>query len=656
MNSLKKLTILCLFFLPYPLSAQLQNPSLEAQRQLFLTAQNALENQDIEGFQASLQKLGDYPLSYYLHYQYLAPRLHMVGTQPLKDFFRAYPNAPLSNSLRYDWLKHLAREARWEQFISDYSPQLKNPDLHCHYVAARLQRGDNDKTLQEEARQLWLNGRSQPKACDAVFDYLYSQQMNDDLLWQRLRLAMLEKNFPLAKFLGKKLSDTGLQRHLALWLQMVSNPLSTLENLTESDSQNVREILLQGLHRLARKDVSNAQRLWQNLKDKYAFSADERDAMQRELVLRVVLSEQPTAWQQLKTLTSQQFDPSLQQLFLQYALQAQDWKAIVDVIQRFSQDTQDQPQWRYWEARALELGGKASIAKDLYKDLAKERDFYGFLAANKVNLPYVFNHQKTPLPDTDVQELYKKHPGLARAQEFFALGMVLEAQREWQAEMAYLNQAEMIQAAALARQWNWYDRAIFTAAKAEYYDDLDMRFPLAFLEQLSVGASEQGVDLAWAYGIMRQESAFRADISSPAGAMGLMQLMPATGRAMADSIGLSLENTQDIYQVETNIRLGTTYLRHMLDRFNGNYTLATAAYNAGPGRAAQWADRYACLPADIWAELIPFRETRTYVQRVLTYAVIFDARLQERGLVEKIRPLRLQAVSGENCVPLTAQN
>lgn len=620
---------------------------LAQQRQLFLQAQEALDKEQLDEFQSLLQQLGDYPLTYYLRYLYFKSHLHFAPPTDIKAFFKTHPTSVWAKKLRYDWLAHLSREERWEQFIADYRPQVNSTVLHCRYVAARLQRGESGAEVLAAARKLWLVGKSQPTACDPVFDYLYEQVMDDDLLWQRLRLAMRKGNVNLASFLAKKLQNEELQQLHTVWQQVRSTPLQNLENFTEADSEVVQEIIYQGITRLARKNITEAQALWTSLSQKYAFNAEEKAAMQRELALRAAWAEQPDALQQLKALRGKQFDKTMRQVFIQHALLVRDWRGIVDSIQRFPSEAQDEPQWRYWEARALEQTGKVALATSLYQDLAKERDYYGFLAADRINIAYSFNHKKVDLSAQDIQNLYKKHPALLRAREFYHLGMKTNATREWYNEQNAMQPAELLHAAALARQWRWYNRAIFTAAKAKFYDDLDMRFPLAYYAQIMAGTEEQELDMAWAYGIMRQESAFADDVTSHAGAMGLMQLMPATGRAMAKSIGLIINNNRDIYDTYTNIRLGTTYLKRMLERFDGNYMLATAAYNAGPGRAARWSREFACQPADIWVEQIPFRETRRYVQSVLTYTVIFDHKLGNKN-----SRLRLRDVGGENCTAL----
>jgi len=234
--------------------------------------------------------------------------------------------------------------------------------------------------------------------------------------------------------------------------------------------------------------------------------------------------------------------------------------------------------------------------------------------------------------------------------EFYDVSLFAQARREWRHGVNQMQRREQAIAGALAGKWEWHDRAVFTTAKAGAYDDLALRFPMPFKAVFSKYAKEKGLDLAWVYGIARQESAFMKGAKSHVGASGLMQLMPATAKYVAKKIGLEIETQQDIVDVENNINLGTAYLQQMLNTFGGNYMLATAAYNAGPGRSQRWSKRHGCLPADIWVELIPFDETRTYVRRVLFYTRIFEYRLQ----YQETTPIRVY-LSAKHCPAKKAQ-
>ena len=293
--------------------------------------------------------------------------------------------------------------------------------------------------------------------------------------------------------------------------------------------------------------------------------------------------------------------------------------------------------WRYWLARSLEMTGAEDEARELFVTLAGERDYHGFLAADRVGREYHLAH--IPLePGAERVAEVAAMPALVRAGELFALDRPIEARREWWLVLDRLSgDKPALQAAAkLAQEWGWHDQAIFTLARTGYWDDLELRFPLQHSQAIDGAAKRRELPNSWVYAVVRQESAFSRDARSPAGALGLMQLMPRTARAIAREIKHPTPRRKDLFEPDTNITLGTAYLDRVLERFEGNSVLATAAYNAGPSRVARWLPEET-VPADLWVETIPFSETRSYVQRVFAYRVIYDRR-QGR------EPERLQAL------------
>jgi soluble lytic murein transglycosylase len=255
--------------------------------------------------------------------------------------------------------------------------------------------------------------------------------------------------------------------------------------------------------------------------------------------------------------------------------------------------------------------------------LAELRTYYGFLAAQSIGVPYRFNH--ADLPATDNQHVAAL-PAIARAKALLQLNEISEARREWFYGTRSLPQPELMAASALAHQWGWHQQAINTALKAQHTNDLAVRFPLAHRDTILEQAKQQAIPAEWIYAITRQESAFATDAHSTAGAKGLMQLRPGTAKDVASSLGLSF-NSQDLYQADTNLTLGSHYLQQLLHRFNGNRILATAAYNAGPRRLENWLQKQQqAMPYDIWIETLPYYETREYIQNVLAFSIIYGHR------------------------------
>lgn len=624
--------------------------NLNLQRWQFEQALDALQAKDLDRFQALSIDLQDYPLYYYLQYQYLQPRLKKVAPAEIKAFLTQYGDSHFGESLRRKWLKQLAKAGNWATFVSFYTPQ-KSTSLQCDYVQARLKTRQDTNQALRDAKKLWLSPNSQPKSCNPVFEYLYQTGLiNEMLLWERIGLAMKKGKLSLAHALAKHL-DPADRTLVARWKTMHKNPTKTLEQFDEPDSPVVREIILHGIKRLARKRFEKATDYWNSYQRYYAFSIPQIGEMQRDLALASVKQNHPNALTWLTAVNKNYLNEKVSKTRFKLALKQQNWPAIADFMTELSEKEQDRLQWRYWLARALEQTGESAKARKIFKALANERDYYGFLAADHIGAKHKMQHHPIKYTPAEKAQLMK-HVSIVGAHEFYNLSQLhnsqskwlINARREWHYITTHLPRHQKAIAATFASSWGWHDRAIIAAAKAGHYDDLDVRFPLVFYNALATGANSQALDLSWVYAITRQESMFMADARSRAGALGLMQLMPATGRLVARKIGLKLKRTRDILDVNTNISLGTGYLRQMLDKFDGNYMLATASYNAGPGRAKRWAAENNCMPADIWVELIPFNETRKYVRSVLFYTRVFESRLGQ-----KPHPLRVTLAPHDSC-------
>jgi soluble lytic murein transglycosylase len=305
-------------------------------------------------------------------------------------------------------------------------------------------------------------------------------------------------------------------------------------------------------------------------------------------------------------------------------------------------ENQDSP-WRYWKARALKATGREAEALALLKPLSQEYIFYGQLAleelGGKVSAP---PPGYTPAA-ADIQAM-SQNPGVRRALALYALGMRVEANREWVWTIRDMDDRKLLAAAEVAKRADIPDRVINTADKTMSVHDFRLRYFAPYHDVLKVHAARQGLDEAWVLGLIRQESRFIADIRSSAGAMGLMQLMPGTAQWVAGKMGLKNWRWGNVTDVDTNISLGTYYLRHVLDYLDGNPALASAAYNAGPGRARAWRPER-IMETAAWAETIPFNETRHYVKLVMANASYYASLLSQqpqslRGRIGEVGPAR----------------
>ena len=620
------------------------------QRKQYKAAKKSLRAGHIKSFNKKTEALKDYPLYPYLRYDYLSRRLWKVKNAEIIDFLEEYGDVPVANDLRVAWLKMLVKRGHWLSYAENYTPQA-DKTLQCHQLQARI-KTKKAAYLLEDIRSVWLVGESLPPQCDSAFALLYkSELMTDELIWQRIRLSMQNKQTGLATYLGRKL---GVEKRqwLTRWLSMHHNPSTSTHNPKYKDSPEAREILLYGMQRLIRQNIGRALSRWEKLKSNYSFSEGEIAELERSMATRAARKKHKQAKQLLDNIAETEIDEEILHLRLRVALGDGDWTTLIKWTQNEPVDEGIRLRWYYWRARALAETGNVAAANEIYTWLAKERDYYGFLAADKINAPYQFNNRPINAHVKELEE-FSKLPAIARAKEFYLLGSYYSARREWHRNLPKLNPQQIQLAASIAADWGWHDRAIITLAKAQLYDDLVTRFPMPFNKTMKQFSEMRKLDLAWIYALTRAESAFIEDVRSPAGALGLMQVMPATGKLTAKRIGLRNYNTRKLQESNTNVRIGSAYLKQMYKSFNNNSVLATAAYNAGPTNVKRWLPKTHCEEADVWIEKIPFTETRKYVRRIFFFASVYDWRL-ERAIVpikermSMVQP-RKQILASKSC-------
>ena len=608
--------------------------TVDHQREQFALAMEDLEHGREAAFLRREQLLKGYPLDGYLRYAWLIEHLSASPDTELSAFLRRYADWPISSRLRSAWLKQLAGQQRWSQFLKVYTGR-QPVALQCAKASAELAMSGSKPmpaALREDISALWLVGHSQPDACDRPFAALKRQGLlSDKLRLQRIVLSVRAGEVKLARYLLRSLKDTGRRRWAQRWLRMRSDPAGTLTALRWSDGVRARELIEYGVRRLANIDAGRAYASWVGLSVRYRFNARSQEAVAGNIALHAVLQQLPDARQWIEALASP--NDSERGWALRAALREQDWQGVLNAFAHLSARQQREDHWRYWQARALQALGRSGEAQAIFVEIANGRGYHSFLAADRVDQPYRFGDQPLVVDPRQLIEVARV-AAIQRAGELYRLGRGWEARSEWYRGIKGMNTQQLRAAAQLAAGWGWSDRAIATLAKSRDYNVLALRFPLDYRGSVQQQAGSNGLDPSWVYGVIRQESAFIADARSPVGALGLMQVMPTTGRTTARTLRSRLRNSDELKQPTRNIELGTAYLAEILRRLNGNPVLATAAYNAGPRRVERWLPQQP-LEASLWVELIPYKETRRYVKAVMAYAVIYDWR---RG--SAVTPLR----------------
>lgn len=600
----------------------------EAQRRQYLQALAALRSGDLARFQILRDGLAEYVLQPYLDHDYLEQHLSTVPKARLHAFLQDHPEAAVSDTLRRKWLRQLADRGDWQTFLAEFRDIEPAHELNCLRLRQVLKAGPDQPWLVQEVNHLWLTGSRLPPACEPLFQAWYRNgQLTPELVWARIQLTMEKRNLTLAESLARYL-DSGERVWVRRWISMHRNPQQELSQYRYPvETPVARKILVHGIVRLAYSDPDEAMRLWQQLRERHEFFGEDENYVLRNVGILAAQAHHPRAVEWLSAVSADSRDDNLRQWRVRAAIRSGEWQTGLRFLAMLPETEQQESEWRYWKARMLERTGATGKAHALYEGLAGERSYYGFLASDRTGRPYSMQHVSLKASDEEIQALLDR-PGIRMARELFLLGDTPAARRQWAWTTRKLSPRELAVAALLARDWGWHDRAILTASKSDHLDDIELRFPVLYRDLVEANAEANHIDPDWVYGVLRQESAFVTDARSPAGALGLMQLMPRTGRLTGRRINLRVPNNNAILKPEINVRLGASYLRTVLDVNRGHEVLATASYNAGPNRVREWLPAEAPLDADVWVDSVPYNETRNYVKNVMAFTAVYAHRLE----------------------------
>jgi len=595
---------------------------------VFLEAREAFQRGDIARLDRLANQLdNDYPLAPYVQYWQLRSRLADLSAGEIENFLARHNNSLAADRLRADWLRQLAKDRDWPGFLREY-PQLatEDPELVCFAYQARLARGESG--ILTLARPLWFTAQVLPESCLPLFELMSKKDMlTAEDSWARIRLALETGNLSSARMLLGYLPPG--QRPDAKTLDSISRrPQHFLDRAPlPLKTRAQRELVIYALYKTAEGWPQTA--------------ADRLHRVARDLPD----AEREYAWAQIASVAARSLHPDALTWFrnagngmndrqltwrARAALRAGNWNEVLAAIEAMSPAELKWPQWRYWKARALSALGRESEANALLAPLSNQFNFYGQLAAEELGTS-ISTVPQTYRPDEDEIEAIAKDPGIVRALTLYGIGLRYEGALEWQWAVKDYEDKQLLAAAELASRNQWYERTIDTAERTVLLHDFGLRYPTPYREVVQDYAGQLDLDEAWVYGLVRQESRFVHTARSTAGASGLMQLMPSTARWVAKRLGLSGHHAKLTATADSNIVLGTYYLRQMMDSLDNQMVLASAGYNAGPRRAREWiAGRP--LEGAVYIETIPFPETREYVKRVMNNTLYYARLLHQAGL------------------------
>ncbi|MDM5061500.1 transglycosylase SLT domain-containing protein [Aeromonas salmonicida] len=617
--------ILSALFVPgllMPVAAQTMDQSLYRQ------AYDAVRANDQARFQQIRARLTHYPLLPYLDYYQLAFRPGAADYDKVTRFIREHGDTPQSNRLERSYLTHLAQSQQWSQFLRFYPAKPSSTDLLCMHYQARYYTGQQTQALQE-AGKLWLSGQSRPDACTPLFQ-LWQQAglRTQEKVWTRMTLAFEAENPNLIRHLGAQLGS-GMQPYADQMIALFEQPARAMNPAYFSTAAPSRRLLSLGLARYANQQPESVLHQLAQARSRFGLTPAEVAPVERAVARRLLLDRSISQRSWVDATVVRLDDPDLLELRARLAIWEQDWRGLSGWVKRMPMALQKEDRWRYWLARSLEVQGQKKPARDLYLETANLRGFYGFMAAQRTGVPYRIKNQSAGTKVPDWRTATHRWPFLLRVRELLDMNEITAARAEWVHNMDRNPVAQRIEFGHIALNQGWHELAILASIRAEAWDAIELRFPKPYKQTFSQMARERSVDMSLLYAVSRQESALYPRAESPVGARGLMQLMPGTAKETASKLGVPYRNPEQLFEPTLNVRLGSAYLKRLLDVYDGNRILATAAYNAGPGRVKRWREQSRNRPMDVWVESIPYKETRNYVQNVLSFDLIYQHKLQQ---------------------------
>ena len=589
----------------------------------FLAAREAFLANDAARLDRIAPRVTGHPLDAYVSYWQLRVRLDDAPTQAIRSYLQRYDGTPLADTLRGEWLKSLGKRGLWNEFAADY-PKRSGEDTELACYALQWRRASDHDGALADARRFWFNGRDQPESGQPLLAELQAQGLITPAdVWSRFRLAHEAGNLRLAARLAGELPAKERPAP-ADYVRAERSPGPMLaKGEFRLTLRSGRELALYALDRVARTDADAAHRSFARWRARLPEAdRDYGDELIAYNAARQLLPE-ANAW--YRDVDGAQLNEAQREWRVRAALRSLAWRDVARAIDAMPESQAQESAWRYWKARALEASSRKNDATRLYGSLAADPSFYGFLAAEAIGAAVMPVSEPLPI-DLEALTTFGARPAVRRVLRLAALGMRPEAQREWTYVVRGADDRTLLLAAEYARRNGLYDRSINTAERTQRRHDFGLRYQTPYREAIGSAVQENGLDEAWVLGLTRQESRFAADVVSSAGAIGLMQLMGSTARWIARQTHRSDYRIDQLEQPEVNAQFGTYYLRHVLDRLDGLPVLATAAYNAGPGRAQSWRGGLP-LEGAIYAETIPFNETRDYVKKVMSNAMLYQTQL-----------------------------
>ncbi len=568
----------------------------------FIELREAAKRNDVARSQTLAASLANYPYDDYVAYFRIKPQLFdstggaradTGADSQVINFLNQYQGTALADRMRNDWLLVLGKRNDWSRFDAEYPKFVLDDDtqVKCYSLQSKLAQGESPTKVGMDARAILLDPRYFGQACQELVPLLVGAG------------GMMPSE---AKAIGRAASEMGfdtMSRRLG-----GEDPIADIVKVAKVDPAKAYKDFLQNAPRYTKENQAVAWGvIGQFLAKKLDPNADDAYRLQQELGYNELLSAESQEWK------------------VRSGLRAKDWTLVKRAIEGMNPAVRSKdPAWTYWYARALKVDGQNEKARENFELIADQYNFYGQLAREdlgKSNLAPA----RTKVSDAEIEAMASRK-GFVRGERLYAMNLRFEGNREWNWELRNMTDKQLLASAEYAKRIGLYDRVVNTAERTKQEHDFSLRYPTPYRDELSPIAKQIDLNLAWAYGLIRQESRFIMNASSSVGASGLMQVMPNTAKYVAKKIGMTGYTNDKLGDTNTNLTLGSNYLNMVLVDLDGSWVLASAAYNAGPSRSKSWREKLTSpTEGAIFAETIPFNETRTYVKNVLANSTYYSS-------------------------------
>ncbi len=575
---------------------------------------------------------GEAYLDKFLTYERWSQNLPTTANPEFIEFIEN--QSPLTNKLREKWLYLLAQKKDWVHF-NQYYRDSTDTNLQCYQQMALYQLGKHEQAKQS-IPGLWLRGSSAPKACNELFELLLkNHEIGDSLIEERIALALDVRNIALVRYLLKVFNPPRLQ-DIDLIVSIYQKPLKILQL---QPGRLHGDFYLFGLKQLIPRNMGLAIKIWNKPRSQLMMNEKQQQTFIAQVALYKAMRNEPDAYVWLEKINPSFCPPALFDWKIRYAISHQNWPKLIYLVEH-SPD-KDNLAWQYWLARAYESLGAKTKATELYQHIGTKRNYYGFLANNRIAKPY---HLENETIDPQPASLAIYQPITDQIKNYYVTHQSWLASRWLNDFSSELSKKEQIALASwVANELHWYGKSVYLSNNKNLNNQLVLRFPLAYQTVIRDLARRNQVTAPLIYAMIRQESTFFEDIISSAGANGLMQLLPVTAKHVAKRERIPYSQPSELFIIEKNLSIGVAYLRQLGKQFGWHPVLMVAAYNAGPKQVNYWLKNHAPEEIDIWIETLPWQETRNYLKNVIAFYAVYQYRLHEKPNVDLfLQPFKLR--------------